>query len=296
MERDWESLFTNWAKPPSVSERERMENAERAVRDAIGASSALSDHNIRVFPQGSYRNRTNVRQDSDVDICVLCTDTYYFQLPEGKTRDQFGLNTPATYPDATFRSDVENSLIDHFGASSVHAGKKAFDVHANSYRVDADVTACFEYRFFYEDGTYRTGTALLPKEGMYIPNYPDQHYKNGYAKHESTSQQYRKIVRALKNLAGNMAASGISIANSAPSFLLESMTWNVPDSMFVGDSYKSDMRRILAHTFNATLNDEDCSDWYEVNGHKYLFRTTQPWSREQAHNFLSSAWNYVGYE
>jgi|HubBroStandDraft_6_1064221.scaffolds.fasta_scaffold2372913_1 hypothetical protein len=47
------------------------------VRDAVDSYKTLSDRGVRFIPQGSYHNNTNVRQESDVDICVCCTSTYF---------------------------------------------------------------------------------------------------------------------------------------------------------------------------------------------------------------------------
>ena len=72
MSVDWESTFSSWAKPPGKTEQEGCENAEGAIKNAIAASDKLKSRNIKVFTQGSYQNNTNVRQDSDVDIGILC--------------------------------------------------------------------------------------------------------------------------------------------------------------------------------------------------------------------------------
>jgi tRNA nucleotidyltransferase (CCA-adding enzyme) len=77
MNRDWESTFSTWATGPSVSEQQRAENAENMIRSAIKNSSKLQSRDIKVFTQGSYRNRVNVRKDSDVDVGILCYDTYF---------------------------------------------------------------------------------------------------------------------------------------------------------------------------------------------------------------------------
>jgi len=77
--RDWESIFHTWAQPPSTTEREKCEHAELAVRKAIDANKRIAGKDIQVFAQGSYRNRTNARQDSDVDICVRCTNTFFYE-------------------------------------------------------------------------------------------------------------------------------------------------------------------------------------------------------------------------
>jgi len=290
----WESTFESWAKPPGQTEREKMENAERAVKTSVEKSTALEGHNITVFPQGSYRNRTSVRQDSDVDICVLCTDTFYFGLPNGMTREQFGLNSPATYQDAQFRSDLDSTLRSHFGASAVSAGNKAWDIHENSYRVDADVVACFEYRDYSRDGTYRSGTAVLTRSGTYIMNFPIQSYECGKAKNEASSRRFRACVRILKRLSGDMQDKG-AIVTSLPSFLIESLVWNVPNDYFGHDSYTEDIRAVLAFLCDDTRANETCSEWCEVNGIKYLFRPSQKWTRAQVNASLNAAWRYLGF-
>lgn len=77
MSRDWEETFKRWSHGPSSTEQQRAENAERQVKQAIQSSPKLADRDIKVFTQGSYRNRVNVRKDSDVDVGVLCSDTYF---------------------------------------------------------------------------------------------------------------------------------------------------------------------------------------------------------------------------
>ena len=177
----WEDTFQSWAKPPGKTELAKASNAERAIRKAIDASSAFSHLNIRVFPRGSYRNRTDVRMDSDVDICALCTDSIFFDLPEGMMAQDTRISTPAKYPFTEFKNDVENALVSYLGQEAARRGNKAFDVHENTYRVDADVVACFEYRRYRRDGSYLTGTAFLPDRGSRVVNWPEQNYKNGVA-------------------------------------------------------------------------------------------------------------------
>lgn len=77
MSDNWEDKFTSWASPPGQTEQTKCDNAVSVIHNAIDASSALSSRAITVFAQGSYRNRTNVRADSDVDVCVLCRDSMF---------------------------------------------------------------------------------------------------------------------------------------------------------------------------------------------------------------------------
>src|SRR5271156_440519 len=77
MARDWDITFGSWGAAPGVTETQKCGNAERAVRKAIDACPKLSSMPIEVFTQGSYRNGTNVRQDSDVDVCVLYKAAFF---------------------------------------------------------------------------------------------------------------------------------------------------------------------------------------------------------------------------
>jgi hypothetical protein len=145
--------------------------------------------------RSSYRNRTNVRADSDVDICVRCTDTYFYEVPQGKTITNFEAVSPATYTFQQFRGDVEAALRQHFGSAAVRSGSKAFDIHENTYRIAADAVPCFQYRW-YGHTPPAIGTAFL-SNGRMIFNYPDQHYDNGVTKNTATGRRFKAIVRIL---------------------------------------------------------------------------------------------------
>lgn len=301
MARDWESTFRGWAKPSSETEAAKCENAESMIRAAIRESDALKGRCIEVFAQGSYRNNTNVRQDSDVDICLRCMDVFfpdYSQVP-GLTGGSLGF-TDAAYTYSQFKNDVGIALVNKFGSAGVTRGSKAFDVHANSYRVDADVVACFEHRRYFTTSLqsldYVSGTQFQPDRGSKIVNWPHQHYDNGVAKNKATGSRFKYITRAIKRLRNEMAERGVAAADPIPSYLIECLVWNAPDVAFAHDEYCANVRHILAYTFNQTLRDDACTDWCEISKLKWLFRGGQPWTRLQTHAFLSAAWTYVGFE
>ncbi len=169
MARDWESTFYSWGQPPSQTEREKAENAETAVRKALKASTKLSTLSLEVFAQGSYKNRTNVRQDSDVDICVLYKDTFFsdYNLSEGLDWASTGV-VESAYTYSQFKNDVGSALVNYFGKDFVTRGNKPFDVHKNTYRIDADVVPCFEHRRYMGSKNsyyYVAGTELHPDDG-----------------------------------------------------------------------------------------------------------------------------------
>ena len=164
---NWDETLSTWAKPPSDTEQTKADNAERIVREALADDPTLTQYNIRVFGQGSYKANTNVRLDSDVDLCVLCDNIFFYDLTlSNMTEDMVPGDSPSlTYPD--FRKMVEAALVRRFGHGSVTRGNKAFDIHANTYRLDADVVAAFELRRFRTLGlggqfSWDSGIAFLP--------------------------------------------------------------------------------------------------------------------------------------
>jgi len=298
--RDWESTFSSWGAAPGTTEQTKCDNAERAVRKAISASTKLSSKSIEVFTQGSYANRTNVRQDSDVDICVLYTGAFFadYSMSEGLNDSLLGY-TDGTYPYAEFKNDVQAALISYFGKESVTRGKKAFDVHANTYRIDADVVPCFEHRRFHgttESNWHDSGTELHPDSGGAIVNWPRQNYDNGVEKNDATSRRFKAVTRILKRLRNEMADEGYEAAEPIPSYLIECLVWNVLNDGLGHDTFTADVRYALAHLWNETRTSESCNEWGEINELKYLFRTVQPWTRQQVNTFLQAAWDYIGFE
>lgn len=301
MPRDWVAVFDTWARPISDTEAEKAERAERMIRTAIAASPALGQRSIRVFAQGSYRNDTNVRQDSDVDIAVCCTDVVIadYSLAPGLSDTAVGLHD-SVYTHQQFKSEVGAALIAHFGAAGVTRGNKAFDVHANTVRLDADVVPCLEHRLYQvrPDGVayFRTGTNIRADDGRRIVNYPEQHFERGRAKNVATELAFKRVVRILKRLRNEMQASDVAAARPIPSFLVECLAWNSPDALFAHATFYEDVRAILLYLYGQLGDMALVQQWCEVNDIKYLFRHAQPWTREQALAFVLAAWQHVGFD
>jgi hypothetical protein len=299
MARDWEAVFRFWGKPPSDTERVKCENAERAIRKAIDADHTLSGKSISLIVQGSYRNRTNVRLDSDVDICVCCNDVFMPQYPEASmTLADVGAE-PATYSYQSFKNDVERALVSHFGSTHVTRGTKAFDIHENTYRIDADVVATFRHRRYtsrdmYGRWSYLEGTQFFPDTGGVVINWPEQQYANGVSKNDATGRRYKAMARILKTLRNEMVDEGNSAGVPMASFLLECLAFNVPNHILMEYNYVDAVKGAVVFLYNATAAYDNCSEWGEVNELKYLFRGVQPWTGQQVNAFTVAAWNHVG--
>lgn len=296
-----EDNFASWAQGPSKTESDKCENAENAVRKAIAADSDLSKLDITVFAQGSYKARTNIRQNSDVDICVRYNGAFFADYPAGKAHADFG-NVDGDLPFVDYKGMVERALKRYFDAQSVTRGNKAIDVHANSYRIDADVVPTFERRRYtgqkFSNGAdyFHSGVAFIPDKGGLIENWPQHSYDNGVSRNDETGRRYKRVIRILKRLRDRMQDDRISGANNVASFLIECLVWNAPVEAFQHDTYSADLRHVVANIWNRTRKDDDCTDWGEVNELKYLFRPSQPWTRQQANQFLQAVWDYVGFK
>lgn len=303
MPTDWEDTFRRWSRPASDTEDEKRDWTERAIREAIQDSSELSGRSVRVFAKGSYKNNTNVRLDSDVDVAVEFQEIFYWGATDnaaGMSGADLGI-TPysGSYQPERFKDDVERALVNRFGASAVDRGNKAIHVRENRSSLAADVVPCFTYRRYYAPGygygpLHYQGIQVHPDSGAWIENWPEQNYENGVAKNNTTSRRYKRVVRILKRLENDMLDKGINA--EVPSFLTECLVYNVPNQGFWDDSYQENVRYALVHLYNGTLEGGGADEWVEVNGLKWLFRSTQRWSKTEARTFLSSAWNYLGFE
>jgi hypothetical protein len=267
------------------------------VRRAIAASPKLKNRDIKVFAQGSYRNRTNVRRDSDVDVGVVCYDSFFENYPQGTTRDTFGIS-PASYFYPQFKNEVGEALANYFGASAVTRGNKAFDIKETRNHVEADVAPFFEHRRYSRDGTYLSGVELRPDSGVpfQVINWPEQHYENGNAKNDRTRRSYRALVRIVKDLRNAMDDAHVAAGAPIIGFLSECLIWNVPDEHFTHSTYSGDLRAVLTYLYNHTKDDATCAEWGEVSELKFLFRGSQKWTRQQAHAFILGAWRHVGFQ
>ncbi len=295
----WEDTFKFWGAAPGTTEQEKMENAETAIRKAINANTTLADMDISIIPQGSYKSKTNVRNDSDVDICVCLNSTFFPEIPADKTRQHYGITT-GSISFSEFKNLVQEALEDYFGENNVTRGDKAFDIHSNSYRVDADVVPALAYRYYYGDKIHHyvqpEGIAFDTDKGVRIINWPHQTYENCKDKHGNTGQRYRKMTRIIKRLRNKMQDDKIQAAIDVPSFFIQCMVWSAPDEYFNKVTYTDNVREVLAHCFNETLPAGNHATLKEVNDIKTIFGPHQPFTRERAHTFFSAAWDYLEFE
>jgi copper chaperone CopZ len=287
-----EDTFSRWSKRASDDEEAKCEHAVSMIKAAVKEDEGIKNSDISFIPQGSYHNNTNVRLNSDVDICVKLKSTFFTQLPPGTSNANFGLSD-GTYTFANYQTDIERALVNKFGRENVKKGNKAFDVKSNTYRVEADVVACFEHRRYNTNGSYISGIQFYSRTGEKIVNFPEQHYANGVSKNDATGRIFKRIVRILKRLKMQMADDGVKGLDNISSFLIECLVWNVPNKFFTNTTYTEDVKEVLTFLYNNTLNDDQCKEWGEVSDLLYLFHSGRKYTRYEVNAFILSAYRHV---
>lgn len=309
MSRDWHELFKSWAKPPSETEEEKGSRAARMVNDALRSSDHLNGINFKTYSTGSYRNNTNVKLSSDIDIAVVYQDLFYYETPNDFFYANFGISTDESFTIGEFRRHLYNALKEKFGEADVVQHNKTFSIKENSGRLPADVTPFFIHRKYTGhrnfNGTWHSlegvETRAINDPELRVINWHDQHYDNGVKKNGDTNRRYKRVVRILKKLKIDMIDNGvqeaISSANVIPSFLLECLAYNVDNSKFnlEDGSYYNDVREVIKSIWNTTSPDQNVDSLYEVNRIKLLFGDNQKWSQAQAHKFMLDAWKHIGF-
>lgn len=295
-----EDTFKLWATGPSKTEQDKADNACSVILETLEGDERLAGLGVGAFVQGSYKAKTNVRLDSDVDICVFLKNSYFYDLQFSDLSEDNEPGSPATISYAEFKNEVERALLRRFSKTEVLRGNKAFDIHANTYRVDADVVPAFLHRRYLKgknyDGTYiyDEGIAFIPDNGRRIENWPTHTFTNGDNKDRQTYGRYKDVIRVIKVLRNKMQDQGIKAADNIGSFLIEGLVWNTPNSEFNNLLLERDVENVLNYIFINTIDDDNCIEWGEVNEKKYLFRGTAG-VREKANSFIFAALKYLNY-
>ena len=275
--RRWAARFETWAQPLSSTEEQKCLNAQNMISKALDGHSEMVGINYRVCPQGSYVANTNVRQNSDVDIRIHCTDTFHFSLPAGLEASDAGIY-PATLDFSTYRAKVLKALVDKFGYLNVTDGSKAFNIDENTYRINADVVPAFDYKEYYYNGsvlTFRTGSCFFSKSGDFIINWPEQTIANGRAMNNRTNYRYKKVVRVLKGIRNEMADKGYYSAKQISSHLIACLVYNIADSYFGNDELYDDVLGVVKQIWFKTYESSRSSHWTEIDEIKPLFPASQ---------------------
>ncbi len=284
--------LANWQKPVSGREDDSIQNVVTMVRNAINNCEELNNLDIDVFLQGSYENNTNVKLNSDVDINVCLKSTFYYNLPAGRTKEQYNIYPPTTsYSD--FKDAVEKALINKFGKGNVKRKNKCIHIKENTYHHDADVVPTFEYRNYGYYSVSYIGVKFMSDDNKTIINYPKQQVENGTSKNDETHRRYKRTVRILKRIRYKMEEEKVALNQNISSFLIESLLWNVSNVLFEEDELNLRIKLILEYLYSQSNG--PMKNWNEESNLLPLFSDDRKWNIEDVREFIVQVYKYMGY-
>ncbi|MBY3032436.1 hypothetical protein HF265_25700 [Rhizobium leguminosarum] len=304
----WNDRFTHWEKAESTTETIAIERGRSVVQGILENNRSLASEGVRFVPQGSFTNRTNVRNEADIDLRVqhpLLRIEHASDVDPGSARSAYGYyDAGRTYAQIAgdMRSTIATELKASLGKTNVDdSGKKAIRVKGvTGSRGEVDVVPCFTLHHIYiPQDTFQyeriQGVAILGSDGTWTLNYPDQHIANGRLKRTTTNHQFKRIVRIVKRMQSDMIDHGI-VNERVPSFLVECLLYLVEDHHFVMNEDRYDrVKRILKRSLEIISQPGPILSYYpEINGIKPLFGAQQAWTVEKARWFLANAIRHLG--
>ena len=114
-----ESQLSRWSHHGPQDASKRTHEAKRSALEDYSWPQGMT-HNV--FLQGSYRNDTNIRGDSDVDVVVQLTSAFRHDASLLSPFEQNQLDAtfqPAQYDWNDFRREALRALVNWFGNSLV---------------------------------------------------------------------------------------------------------------------------------------------------------------------------------
>ncbi len=266
-----------------------------SIRDALDSYSWPEQMTYDFFLQGSYKNDTNIRGDSDVDVVIKLNHAFYHDCSSLSLSDRHKLEgsfRTSAYTWTEFRTATLDALRSEFGAS-VEEGNKSIKIKSGSSRLAADVVVCTEYRKYNSLDSFVKGIKFFTlRDKRCVINYPNEHYKWGAEKNWRTDGLYKQTVRMFKNARNRLVDTKKISQNLAPSYFLECLIYNAPNRAFQGrlqDIYYS----IVKWMRMCDLNEAVCQ-----NNQEYLFGSSaEQWSIEHAvelSDHLVTLWNDWG--
>lgn len=219
-------------------------------------------HGYETFLQGSYANDTAISEINDVDIVALENPNGY--LP--------------TIGATSIFNDIKSKLEANLNyRGMVTIGNKCLKLSLETR--DADIVPAVHPLFGQPN---RFGEPILIANN--IANYPKTHKNNGQIKNQNTNNNYKRIVRMIKNYINNW-----NLKNIAPSFYVECMIYSYDNGWF-GNDLPATLNHILTHMISTNFN----SNFNSVAGDKRVI-TLFEWTPQNFTSFRQHVINKLQY-
>lgn len=286
-----ESQLETWSNQgATVTAKNTHESIRTALKsDTSPLKDRISNGSVEIYLQGSYKNDTNIRGDSDVDIIVELNTTFghnAHELPSSQKQLHDLAYDNASYDWRNLRSDVIAALTKYYGANYVdQSGNKSIKLLPNNGRLRADIVPAIKFRkyaHFYGTDNFSSERGIKfyhRTTNQPIINYPHHHFNNGKDKNSEnrTNGWYKPVVRIIKNARSYLIDKNILAKETAPSYFLQSLIFNVPDHHF-GDSYNNTTFNVLKYLWENPIDNFVCQN----NLHSLFGDTSEQWNTSDA--------------
>nr|MDD3720805.1 nucleotidyltransferase [Candidatus Gracilibacteria bacterium] len=301
-----EDKLSIWASAPSETEMIKIKNTkdyiEKVLKDYLDINEIKRKYNLssftyEVYLQGSYKNSTNIRYDSDVDIVVQVNSVFWSDKSELSPDEIDRYNkaySNTSYGFLELKEEIYNVLKGYFGEDVAYKNK-CIKVNGNTNRVDADVVPCFQYRVYkkfisVDNCHFVEGIKFLnTNDNTEIINFPKVHYENGCSKNDDTDGKYKSMVRVFKNIKRDMVEKGLIDDNIAPSYFIENLIYNCTSHCFDGN-YSESTLKIFQFLLDSIKQDR-LKSFLCVNEQDMLF-SNKTWNLADAIRFINDAGDY----
>ena len=288
-----ESQLSRWSDHGPQTAAKQTHEKIHAVLDAHNWPPEMK---YDFYLQGSYRNDTNIRGDSDVDIVLEATSIFKLDDDALNAWDKQALGQrygPGKHDWDDFRREALKALTAGFGQQVVGQGNKSIKIKGEGQRLPADVVVCMGYRRYTSQSEYVEGIRFFAlQDKRWIVNFPKLHYANGADKSHRTSDRFKRTVRMFKNARNRLVTDGQISEDLAPSYFIECLVYNAPDAAFktgFQDTYCDIVNWIVQNDLGGLM----CQ-----NGQVPLFGDSpEQWSLADAEAFgsaLVTLWNNWG--
>lgn len=301
MPRFTEEQLAKMCRPASDSEETKLDKAESILKQALKTSTIIDSSRYEVFGQGSYANNTNIRLNSDIDINVCYTNAFFYDIPNGTKKEDFGIGDNVSYSFGEYKDDIEKMLVLFYGRSEVIRKNKCITVKGSTSRIQIDVVPTWVYKRYNSKinySAYVEGVVLFTdKTGEKITNYPKQHKKNGVSKNTNTHRWFKRLTRIFKNIRIKMESENFYSNDNITSFLLECLAYNVPTPTYTKNMcycvWNDILRDSIIYLYENTKEEASTYlEWGEVSELLYLMKCHK-WTREDVNTYMVKMWNYL---
>ena len=217
-----ESTLSRWSHHQAGT---APKQAHVSIREALDAYGWPSEVKYEVFLQGSYKNDTNLRGDSDVDVVVRLAHRLRPRVAAltGEQLQKDASHKAAHQGWKSFRDHALKAMRARFG-NAVKSGRKSIKVPKGRIPADADFVVTLRHR--QGIGFY------LPDERRWVVSFPQQHHQRGLKKEKATNKRFKRTIRMFKAARNQQVDKGVLTKEDAPSYFIECLLYNVPGDLF----------------------------------------------------------------